>query len=94
MKICQNCRSRYEKSRYDIYCSKECWEAKYWEKILESKPYIINGHAYKSYGGTGFDKVKPRTIKTNSGKVVEVKELWDCGQIPRKYHKSDNAKFI
>lgn len=94
MKMCKNCRKDFVKSRYDEYCCKECWEAKYWEKIFDSNPYIIGGHAYRAYGGTGFEKTKPKKIKTNSGKVIETMELWDCGKIPRKFHKSDNAKFI
>lgn len=92
MKMCKNCRKEYVKSRYDEYCCKECWEANYWEKMLNSKAIIIKGHCYHAYGG----KLGKKTynILMNDGREISTNELFDGGKIPAKFHKKDNAKFI
>ncbi|MBP5774000.1 MAG: hypothetical protein J6W35_08015 [Eubacterium sp.] len=93
MKMCKNCRKEYGWSRYDEYCCKECWEANYWEKALDSKAIIIGGHCYHAYGGK-FDKSKKIKIRMNDGTLIETYELFDGGKIPRKFHMKDNAKFV
>lgn len=96
---CPVCGKKIERSYYaDGECSDKCFKQKIWHENLKTG-IIINGMCYQvgkedsKSSFRGFDGRK-FYIRMKTGQVIITTNLWSNGQVPKKYKKKDNAKFI
>ena len=97
---CIICGKEFEESFCGEFCSEHCFEEDFWTKALDGKEIVIGGECYhvgpesddpsffKGYGGAKF------VIKMNSGKVIVTHNLWNQGEIPKRFFKGNNAEFV
>lgn len=80
----------------DCIC-RDCFTKEFWERVLDDKAIIVNGHCYHTadentsspFRGFGGTKFKIRFLK--DGRTIETTNLWSQGEIPKEYAVPDNA---
>ena len=104
--ICEICGERIEKSMFSggIYCSKQCFHAKYWlERVMnkDSKTQVVidntvyqidredSSSCFRGFDGRTF------YIKFNDGRIVKTTNLWHNGTVPEAFREllPDNAQW-